>query len=131
LVAFLISVPMLDLVAPPSGAVGNALFVVAFAGLPLCIGIAILRHNLYDIDRLINRSLVYGALSVSVVGLYFLIVGGFGVLMRGRSDVLATRSFATECAVCWPRSPTRRWWVKRSTAARRPPRPSRCNQMSC
>lgn len=37
---------------------------------PLCIGLAILRYNLWEIDLLINRSLVYGMLSVSLLVVY-------------------------------------------------------------
>jgi two-component system NarL family sensor kinase len=36
-------------------------------GVPVAIGIAVLRYHLYDIDRLINRTLVYGLLT-SVLG---------------------------------------------------------------
>jgi hypothetical protein len=54
---------------------------VAIGGLggPIAIGIAILRYRLYEIDTLINRTLVYGILTVMLVALYF---GGIVVLQR-------------------------------------------------
>jgi signal transduction histidine kinase len=50
--------------------------------IPLSIGIAVLRYHLFDIDILINRTLLYGALTVSVVGIYVLVVGYLSVLFR-------------------------------------------------
>jgi hypothetical protein len=49
------------------------------AGVPVAVGIAILRYRLYDIDILINRTLVYGSLTATLVGLYF---GGIVLLQR-------------------------------------------------
>jgi hypothetical protein len=53
--------------------------VLALLVLPVCTYIAILRYNLYDIDVVINRTLVYGPLTATLVAVYF---GGIVVLQR-------------------------------------------------
>ena len=50
--------------------------------LPLSIGIAVLRYRLYDIDILINRTLVYGTLTASLALVYFGLVIGLESLVR-------------------------------------------------
>jgi hypothetical protein len=59
--------------------VGYLLVSIGGLGGPIAIGIAILRYRLYDIDLLINRTLVYGSLTAMLVTLYF---GGIVVLQR-------------------------------------------------
>jgi hypothetical protein len=57
----------------------TAIFTVAGMTIPISIGIAILSYRLYDIDRIINRTLVYGSLTATLVALYF---GGIVLLQR-------------------------------------------------
>jgi hypothetical protein len=52
------------------GLMGAFGFFVGVIGIPLAVAVAILRHRLYDIDRLINRTLVYGLLT-SILGLLY------------------------------------------------------------
>jgi hypothetical protein len=61
------------------GEIGFVLTMVGIAGLPISIGIAVLRYRLYNIDRIINRTLVYGFLTATLLSLYF---GGIVVLQR-------------------------------------------------
>jgi hypothetical protein len=63
---------------------GVAFFTAAGTAIPISIGIAIPRYRLYDIDLLINRTLVYGALSTCVVGIYVLVVGYLVHLQTGQ-----------------------------------------------
>ena len=64
-------------------AVGNVLFAVGISLLPVAAGIAILRYRLYEIDRLINRTLVYGLLTVLLAGVYASLVLVLGELSGG------------------------------------------------
>jgi signal transduction histidine kinase len=50
--------------------------------IPLSFGFAMLRSRLWEIDVLINRTLVYGALTTVVVGVYVLVVGILGTLVH-------------------------------------------------
>jgi hypothetical protein len=59
--------------------VGYVVMQVALIGMPISMGIAILRYRLYEIDLIINRTLVYGVLTATLVALYF---GGIVVLQR-------------------------------------------------
>jgi hypothetical protein len=60
-----------------------ALVVAAFDMIPIAAGIAILRHRLYDIDRLINRTLVYGLLTALLGAAYAATVLLCGQLFGG------------------------------------------------
>ncbi len=65
------------------GIVINFSFYIAVLLIPLSIGFSILRHRLYDIDVLINRTLVYGSLTALLALLYFGLIVALQALFQG------------------------------------------------
>src|SRR5262249_12962250 len=77
----------------PAVALGHPLISANMLGLlvlpfPLSMAIAILRHRLFDIDTILNRTLVYGGLTGIVAGLYVLIVGMLSTVFQSQSNLL-------------------------------------------
>ena len=72
-------VPALDQSGPLGQMIGTTLLEGFILLIPLSIGMAIVRTGLYEIDVIINRTLVYGSLTATLVALYF---GGIVVLQR-------------------------------------------------
>jgi hypothetical protein len=67
----------------PEGAVSDVLFGLPIALIPIAAGVAILRYRLYDIDRLINRTLVYGLLTALLGVVYAGVVLILGQVFGG------------------------------------------------
>jgi hypothetical protein len=68
----------------------DVLILLPIGGLPVAAGIAVLQYRLYDIDRIINRTLVYGLLTAGLGTIYAAIVVGLQALLRpfsGGSDL--------------------------------------------
>jgi len=81
-------------------------FPLLFAIVPLALVMAIIRHRLYDIDVVINRTLVYAVLTATLVGTYFGIVVGlqaaFGAVTDQGSAVAVAMSTLAIAALFQP-----------------------------
>jgi len=74
---------------------------VALNAMPLAVGVGIMRYRLYDIDALINRTLVYGALTVTLAATYLALVLVIGLAV-GQSDLAVAASTLVVAALFGP-----------------------------
>ena len=65
---------------------GATTYYLVLLPLPVSIAVAVLRHRLWGVDVILNRTLVYGALTALVVGIFVLIVGGLGQLFNSKGN---------------------------------------------
>lgn len=61
---------------------GGGTVILALAIIPVCIGIAVLRAGLWDVDLVINRALLYAGLTAGLIGIYVLVVWYLGTLLH-------------------------------------------------
>ncbi len=69
--------------------IGRTIYVLGMMMLPISFGIAIFLYRLWDVDILINRTLVYGALTASVVGIYVVVVTTLDVVFNTNGQALS------------------------------------------
>jgi signal transduction histidine kinase len=79
--------------------------------LPLTLGIAIWRYRLWDIDLIVNRTIIYAALTGLMIGIYALIAGSLGALFQTRGNWFISLAAAGGVAVFFQ---PLRVWVQRS-----------------
>ena len=85
------------------GVVPGAALLTGLASLlvPAGIAVAVLKYRLYEIDLVVNRALVYGAMTVGVVASYVAIVGLVGATLSSRADLLVSLVVTGVVAVCF------------------------------
>ena len=86
----------------PNLAAGT-IVVLSVIFLMVCTGLAVLRNRLFEHDFIINRALVYGALTAIITGLYGLVVGSLSVFLHSQGSwLISLIAVALVAIVCGP-----------------------------
>jgi hypothetical protein len=88
--------------------IGNGVFVLTVCLIPAAMGIGIARHHLYDIDKLLSRTIAYGLLLVVATLLYLASVAVFAGVLASRSRLPAALAVATTAVAVGALHPLRR-----------------------
>ena len=87
----------------------GSLLLLGTVVLVFTVALAILRYRLWDIDILINRTLLYGGLTLLITAAYVVLVGGLGALSRGNAGYVAGAALATALVAVLLRPAAARW----------------------
>ena len=79
---------------------------ITTALLPVAVGVAILKYRLYDIDLVINKTLVYGIIAAFITLVFLALVAGVGTIAGGGDTFLASVAAAIVAILF---QPVRRW----------------------
>ncbi|MFY9587616.1 MAG: GAF domain-containing sensor histidine kinase [Actinomycetota bacterium] len=111
-IAFVIGTPFYLTLNNQSGGVVvivSCALLAAILGIPISMGIAILRHRLYDIDVVINKAVVFAALVAGITLVYVAVVVGIGTAVGSRGKPNVALSVAATAAVALAFQPLRAW----------------------
>ena len=92
----------------PETPLGAAVSAAGFALLPVAVGIAVLRYRLFEIDRIVSRTVSYGLLTAALIGLYLLVVALLRPLLEPLTGSSALAVAASTLAVAAAFNPVRR-----------------------
>jgi hypothetical protein len=91
----------------PPGRVDTVVYSFGFVLLPVAVAIAMLRYRLYDIDRIVSRTVSYGLLTAGLIGLYLLVVALLRPLLEPLTGSSALAVAASTLAVAAAFNPAR------------------------
>jgi signal transduction histidine kinase len=86
---------------PTALAVLQSVAVLAFALIPLAIGVSILRYRLLEIDVVINRAVLLGVLALFITAIYVTVVVGIGAFVGGRASPILSAAAAAVVALAF------------------------------
>jgi hypothetical protein len=99
---------------PDTGPIANSLFGLSLVAIPVSVAIAVLRYRLYDLDRIVSRTVTYLVLAGLLVSAYWLVVLGLGSFFGQDNPVAVAAATLAAAALFNPvRTRIRRWVDRR------------------